>query len=69
MIGRFPFMRLNCKFSFQNIFSLSNGVSHFVPKNCSSTDKWLRMLTNTVSESGILLTKENQIDVGTVSEA
>ena len=50
MIGRFPFMRVTCKFTFQNNFSLSNAVSYFVP-NCSSTDKWLKMFPNTVFKS------------------
>ena len=61
MIGRFPFMKLRvtCKFTIQNNFSLSNGVSNFVSKNCSPTDKWLRMFTNTAFQSWILLTEEN----------
>ena len=51
MFGRFPFLRVTCKFTFQNNFFLSNGVSYCVPKNCFSTDKWLRIFTNTVFKS------------------
>ena len=52
-------LRVTCNFTFQNNFSVSNGVSNFVPENCSLTDKWLRMVTDRVLQSSILSTEEN----------
>ena len=72
MIGiRLPFMKLRvtCKFTLNINFSLFNGLSNFVPKNCSPTSKWLRMFNNTVFLSWILLTEENQISVRIISKA
>ena len=38
MVGRFPFMRVTCKFTFQKNFSLCNGVSYFAPILCQLTN-------------------------------
>ena len=54
-------MRVTCKFKFQKKFSfVTVQVSYFVT-NCSSTDKWLRMFTNTVLKSWIFSAEENEI--------